>query len=627
MKRKKFHLTIIFCFLTVISAFANENFAAPIISKIEPPSWWANHTINPVRLLVRGENLQNAKVTSANKSLKISNIRINQRGDYLFFDVTIAPNTKPAKYEFEVLTAGGKTKIPFRILAPLNAKTNFQGITNEDVIYLIMTDRFADGDVSNNKEVNKNNPRGWHGGDFKGITQKIPYLKELGITAIWLTPWYDNPDEANRCDKPWCPYTNYHGYHAIDYYGVENHFGSLADLQEMIRECHKNGIKVIQDQVANHVGIQHPWAKNPPLENWFSPFAQNTFNNSVLLSPNSSQSERDNLLKGWFNELLPDNNHYEPEVAKYQIQNALWWIAMTGIDGIRQDTIQYMPRKFIADWSTAILKQYPKFYMVGEVFERDSAQTAFFQGGKIGWDNIDTKLPSVFDFKLWETSQEVFTGKKPMRALRDVLKYDGLYPNINNLTTLTNNHDTDRFMSLQGATKEGAKLHTAFMLATRGIPQLYYGEEVLMQGGHDPDNRQDFTKSEKSSRNPDEQETFEDVKNLIRLRKEFEALKYGKTIDLLYGDKFYVFARQFNEKTVIVGINYSDETEMLEFNESDLNLPKDNYLFVPDGVGKYVINISLAGNINGKFPLIFPAKSAVFYEVVTVKEYRKRYKN
>jgi glycosidase len=282
------------------------------------------------------------------------------------------------------------------------------------------------------------------------------------------------------------------------------------------------------------------------------------------------------------------------------------------------------------------LKQYPNFYLVGEVFEEDSAQTAFFQGGKAGWDGIDTFLPSVFDFKLWRTSQEVFTGKKPARALRDVLKYDGLYPNINNVTVLANNHDTDRFMSLPGATKEGAKLHLAYILATRGIPQLYYGEEILMTGGHDPDNRKDFpggfpgdatNKFTKEGRTADEQEMFEDVKNLINIRKEFEALKRGKTIDLLYNEQLYVFARQTDKQTVIVGINNSDKPEMLEFDEANLSLPKGKYLFSPNGVGKYVQGISLSSNINGKFSLRFPAKSAVFYGVYTVQEYEKRYKN
>lgn len=572
---------------------AGKNFSSPKISKVEPPNWWAKHTINPVRILVRGANFQDAKVVSKNKSLKISNVKVNNRADYLFFDAAISNNAKIGKYEFEVSTANGKTVVPFEISAPLDAKTNFRNITNDDVIYLIMPDRFADGDRANNKDVDRKNPRAWHGGDFKGIAKNIPYLKELGVTAVWLTPWYDNPDEANECDKPWCPNTNYHGYHAIDYYGVENHFGTMADLLEMIRECHRNGIKVIQDQVANHVGVQHPWTKNPPLENWFSPYSPNTFNNSVLLSPNASPAEKDNLIKGWFNELLPDLNQTEPEVARYEIQNALWWIGMTEIDGIRQDTIQYMPREFIRDWSGAIQRQYPNFYLVGEVFERDSAQTAFFQGGKTGWDKVDTKLPSVFDFKLWETSAEVFTGKKPVRALRDVLKYDGLYGDVNKITLLQNNHDTDRFMSLKGATKDGAKLHAAFMLATRGIPQLYYGEEILMTGGHDPDNRKDFpggfpgdskNKFTKEGRTSDEQEMFEWTRDWIKLRRNSLALKKGKTIDLFYDDDAYIFARNYQlvDWTVwsLIAVNESENQKEITFDSifpkkflgQDLNL-------------------------------------------------------
>jgi glycosidase len=590
------------------------------VEKVEPPSWWANHSVNPVRLLVRGANFEGAKIVSKNNLLKVSNVKINRRGDYLFFDVTIAGNAKPAKYDFEVSTATGRATIPFEISAPLNAKTNFQGITNDDIIYLIMPDRFANGDTSNDKDADRTNPRAWHGGDFRGITQKIPYLKELSITAIWLTPWYDNPDAANQCDKPWCPNTNYHGYHAIDYYGVENHFGTMDDLRKMVETAHRNGIKVVQDQVANHVGIQHPWAKNPPLDNWFSKFNQNSFNNSVLLSPNASQSERDNLLKGWFNELLPDINQDEPEVAKYEIQNALWWIATTGIDGIRQDTIQYMPREFIRDWSTAILKQYPKFYLVGEIFERDSAQTAFFQGGKTGWDNIDTNLPSVFDFKLWETSQEVFTGKKPMRALRDVLKYDGLYPNINRVTTLQNNHDTDRFMSLPNATLEGVMLHTAFTLSTRGIPQLYYGEEIAMTGGHDPDNRKDFpggwredsvNKFAKEGRTADEQKMFEWAQRWILLRRENKSLKEGKTIDLFYDNNVYVFARKLGQETFVLAFNNSNEPTR------SLMLPALN-IGVADG-SRVEPRIGIAGVSyvkNGEFGIFVNAKSVVAYEII-----------
>lgn len=660
MKSELSKIIFLLLFCVSIPVFAQS---LPIVSKIEPPNWWVDHTINPVRLLIRGANFQNSSVRSLDKNLRVSNIRINSRGDYIFFDVEISRKTKAGKYNFEISNSNGKTMIPFEILAPVDSK--IQTITNEDVIYLIMPDRFADGDTTNNKDVDRQNPRAWHGGDFKGITKNIPYLNELGITAIWLTPWYDNPDEANNCDKPWCPNTNYHGYHAIDYYGVENHFGTLADLQEMIRECQKKGIKVIQDQVANHVGVQHIWSKSAPLENWFSKYEPNSFNNSVLLSPNSSEKERKNLLEGWFNELLPDNNHYEPEVSKYQIQNALWWIGITGINGIRQDTIQYMPRKFIRDWSTAIQKQYPKFYLVGEVFEEDSAQTAFFQGGKIGWDDIDTELPSVFDFKLWRTSQEVFTGKKPARALRDVLKYDGIYPNINNVTVLANNHDTDRFMSLQGATKEGAKLHIAFILATRGIPQLYYGEEILMTGGHDPDNRKDFPggfssnsadKFTKSGRTVEEQEMFEWTQKWVKLRKSGlvepkigtggfynNSVKKGRTVDLFYDDDTYVFARfgnpfEFTPKFYTVfAFNASDKEKSVELSVEELDwrdgkgyLCFNNLIDAENSIknlkfSKKVVLVYLSKDAKipecfhgteNKFSLAIPDKSAIAFNVM-----------
>lgn len=572
---KPVFVIVALCFLS----FGVSAQGVPKVKKVEPPNWWAGHSINPVRLLIRGENLQNAAVRPVGAGVKASNIRVNPRGTYIFFDVEIESGTAPGNYPFKLTTSAGDAEIPFKLNAPLDPVGNFQGIDNSDVVYLIMPDRFANGDPSNDRPAdapvsasNRQNSRAWHGGDLRGVTSKLGYLKEMGVTAIWLTPWYDNPNEANECDQPWCPYTNYHGYHVIDYYGVEDRFGTMEDLRELVRRAHQNGIKVIQDQVANHIGLPHPWVNDPPLENWINPRKMNTFNNSVLLSPNASDEERDLLINGWFVELLPDLNQNEPEVSRYEIQNALWWAGMTGMDGIRQDTIQYMPREFIRDWSAAILKQYPKFWMVGEVFEEDSAQTAFFQGGRIGWDGIDTKLPAVFDFKLWRTSQEVFTGKKSARTLRDVLKYDGLYPDINNVVVLANNHDTTRFMSLDGATKEGAKLHTAFVLATRGIPQLYYGEEILMTGGHDPDNRDDFPggwaedKTDKftiEGRTPDEQEMFEWTAQWIALRKQNEAMRTGKTIDVHYDDNTYAFRRSTPTNDLLFIFNSSDEEQTL----------------------------------------------------------------
>lgn len=609
----------------------------PLVHKVEPPSWWANHSINPVRLLIRGERLFGARVRATKVGVRISDVRVNPNGNYVFVNVTIAPNAKAGDYPLQIETQYGKTKIPFAINAPLDVKKNFQGITNDDVIYLIMTDRFANGDPSNDSPENspaaandRKNPRAFHGGDFRGVINRLSYLKELGITAIWLTPWYDNPNGVVECPQPWCPNTNYHGYHAIDYYGVEDHFGTMKDLQELVEKAHALGIKVIQDQVANHVGIQHVWAANPPLENWFSKFRQNSFNNSALLSPNSSEEERRLLLTGWFNELLPDMNQYEPEVARYEIQNALWWIGMTGIDGIRQDTIQYMPRKFISDWSKAILRQYPKFWMVGEVFERDSAQTAFFMGGHKGWDDIDTNLPSVFDFKLWDTSCEVFTGKKPIRALRDVLKYDGLYPNVNNITTLTNNHDTKRFMSLEGATLEGAMLHTAFMLSIRGIPQLYAGEEILMEGSDDPFNRNDFPGGwkedsrnafTKEGRTANEQKMFEWTRDWIRLRRLLnqglinQALNHGREIsqtskmtDIFYDNDVYLFTRG----NFIVAFNNSSIKKKVSFPSFTVGL-NDTVRVSSRMRSGIAFNAK-----NGKVEIELDPKSAEVFDVVHV---------
>jgi neopullulanase len=569
-------------------------FAQPSVTKVDPPSWWANHTINPVRLLVRGTNLHGARVTSANPLLRISRVSVNERGTYVFCDVAISPATRPGKYQLTLQTPGGRSSIPFTIESPLDARTNFQGVTTDDIIYLIMIDRFADGDRSNNAPADspsdandRENPRGFHGGDLRGVIEQLPYLKQLGVTALWLTPWHDNWNGLNRCDKPWCPNTYYHGYHAIDYYAVEDRFGDLATLRELVQKAHAVGIKIIQDQVANHVGSQHPWVKDPPLDNWFhgtlANHELNRFQNSVLLSPNANTIEFRNVLDGWFSDDLPDMNQEEPEVARYEIQNALWWVGVTGIDGIRQDTIQYMPRFFIRDLSTALDRQYPKLWMVGEVFERDSAHTAFFIGGHRGKDGIDTKLDSVFDFALWNASLQVFTKKAPVRLLRDQLKYDALYPDASKLTVLANNHDTPRFMSLEGATLEGAKMHVAFVLSVRGTPQLYYGEEYGMEGKDDPDNRQDFVLG--FPRRPDPRRLamgnpytplqgslFTWTRSWIKLRREQPALRSGRLIDLFYDDLGYVFARQLGSETVIIAINRHDQAREVNISARSIGL-------------------------------------------------------
>lgn len=561
--------------------------------------------------------------------LQTSEVFVNRNGTYLFVSVRISPAARPGSYPLTLITPQGSTTIPFNIQAPLPAATHFRGVTSDDVIYLIMTDRFADGDPSNNTPAgasaaagDRKNPRAYHGGDLRGVINHLPYLKELGVTALWLTPWYDNWNGLNNCDKPWCPNTYYHGYHAIDYYAVEDHFGDLATLRELVEKAHALGLKVIQDQVANHVGSQHPWVKDPPLDDWFhgtlAEHARNKFQNSVLLSPHANREEFRNTLDGWFSDDLPDMNQEEPEVARYEIQNALWWVGATGIDGIRQDTIQYMPRTFIRDLSNALHRQYPQMWMVGEVFERDAAQTAFFIGGHAGWDGIDTKLDSVFDFPLWNTSLQVFTDRQPMKALRDQLKYDALYPEPLKITALANNHDTARFMSLEGATLEGAMMHIAFTLSVRGVPQLYYGEEIAMEGKEDPDNRHDFpggfpgdsrSAFEAGGRKAKDQEMYEWTRSWIRLRGGHSALRQGRLIDLFYDDDAYAFARQDNKETVIIAINRAAKKRAVTVPASAIGFKDGTELASVIGTS------GTARVVNGTATISMPSRAAVAYRV------------
>ncbi len=619
--------TIVFAAVAVSISAAQSN--SPSVSKVEPPSWWARHSINPVRLVVRGTNLAGAVVRPNRPGIQISNVLVNRNGTYLFFDVRIPPNSAPGSYPFTLQTPRGKAIIPFTIGTPPDSRTNFQGITNDDVIYLIMPDRFANGDQKNDQPFgtppaanDRKNPRGFHGGDLRGIINHLSYMKDLGVTALWLTPWYDNWNGLTECEKPWCPHTYYHGYHATDYYAVEDRFGDMATLRELVAKSHALGIKIIQDQVANHVGSRHPWVADEPLPNWFhgslAQHSLNKFQNSSVLSPHANQLEFRNTIDGWFSDDLPDMNQENPEVARYEIQNSLWWLGMTGVDGIRQDTIQYLPRFFIRQLSDALHRQYPKMWMVGEVMDPDAAHTAFFIGGHTGWDGVDTKLDSVFDFPLWEVSRKAFTGRAPLRSLRDALKYDALYPDPARITTLANNHDTARFMSLPGATLEGAMMHMAFILSTRGIPQLYYGEEIAMEGRDDPDNRRDFpggfpgdsrSAFRPSDRTPTERRMHEWTRAWIKLRQDHSAIRRGKLIDLLYEEDVYVFARQDQNETVILGFNKAAKQVKIVLSADSSGLKNGSEVAVLLGTtgGSRVAD--------GKIAITLPPRTAVAFAV------------
>jgi glycosidase len=594
------------------------------VDKIEPPSWWAGSAWTPIRLLVHGRNLSQAKVTAA-EPLAIGNLKTNQRGTYLFADLTISPSAHPGKHALHFVFADGKTQdVAFELLPPPSGSTRGQGFHSDDFIYLIMPDRFANGDTSNDDPAvskglfDRHNPRYYHGGDLQGILDHAGYLKDLGVTAVWLNPWYDNNNHLNekeRYDNK--PMADYHGYGAVDYYGVEEHFGSFDLLREMVRTLQSEGIKVIQDQVANHVGPYHPWTQDPPTPTWFNGTPEqhvaDTWQVWTLMDPHGTAATRHETLDGWFIDILPDMNQGDPEARRYLIQNALWWAGVTGLDAIRQDTMPYVPRDFWHDWAAALRKEFPRLRVVGEVFDGDPALVSFFQGGRRGNDGIDTGFHSVFDFPLYFALRSAFARNGDIRDVPKVLAHDFLYPSPGMLVTFLGNHDVERFISEKGATPEGLMMAFTALFTLRGVPMVYYGDELAMAGGNDPDNRRDFPGGWKedsrnafteAGRTAVENSVFHHVRKLAALRKQYPALANGRMTNLYTSEKQWVFARSVLGTTLIVGFNLGNQAAQVEIDTQGLSLADGAVL-------KGVLGAASATVSNGHLKLELPARRSL----------------
>jgi neopullulanase len=622
---------VLLLLITAVSAAAQ---GPPAVTKVEPPNWWAGHSINPVRVLLRGRNLAGARVEAVGAGLRAANVRVNAAGTYLFADVTIAPTARPGVRKLRLTTPGGVAEAQFEISAPLARAGRFQGFTPDDVLYLIMTDRFSDGDPSNNDpEVSRGmydraHARHYHGGDFKGIIQHLPYLKDIGVTAIWLTPWYDNVNHLNEREQypdtpggPRSPITDYHGYGATDYYGVEEHFGTLADLQRLVNEAHRLGLKVIQDQVANHTGPYHPWnTEGTPTPTWYNgtqgEHLANNFQTWVLHDPHAIPSLKRIVIEGWFIDILPDMNQHDVEAARYEIQNTLWWLGVTGLDGIRQDTWQYVPNDFWRDWTAAIKREYPHVNVVGEVLDGDVGHTSFYQGGRARTDGVDTGLDTLFDFPLLYPVRRAFAEGKQLREAVQIVSYDHLYPNASVLLPLIGNHDMGRFMSEPGATVNGLKLAETLIMTMRGTPQLYYGDEIAMRGAGDPDNRRDFPGGfpgdthnafEASGRTAEEREAIEHMRLLGRLRRELEPLRRGTLVNLYVAEQQWAYTRKTAHTSVIVAFNNDTQPATFEFDAAPTALSEGTRLDDRLNAGH---DIRVAG---GKLKITLPARTASIF--------------
>lgn len=607
----------------------STNAQTPTVEKVEPPNWWANYSINPVRVLIRGTNLEGAKVVGE-KGLAINNVKISANGHYLFADVTI-PKTAPAgKYNLKITTIKGAINAPFEISAKIDRTGRFQGYTPDDVIYFLMPDRFVDGEPSNDDPekskglYDRSKGRYYHGGDLQGVIDKLTYLKSLGVTAIWTTPVYDNNDKLDYKEVyDGQPTTGYHGYGATDMYAVDEHLGDLAKLRELIDKAHAAGIKVIQDQVANHTGPYHIWANDPPTPTWWNGTLENHPNNNwqkwTTMNPRATYQTQARNIDGWFINILPDFNQNDPEVEKYLIQNSLWWLEMNGFDAIRMDTLPHVPRTFWAKWGAAIHKEYPKVNILGELYDGDPALLAYFQSGRKGFDGIDTQIDTLYDYALFYPIRNAFAKGEQIRGVSTMFAHDWLYPNPNVLTTFIGLHDMERFMNEKGATVEGLKLAQTLIMTSRGTPLLYYGDELAMRGGADPDNRRDFPGGfpgdarnafASAGRTDEENNVWNHLAALGKLRANFTPLRDGKTLDLLDEEQQMAYVRMTEKQAVLVVFNNDTKPAEVAF---DVSMIKPFPLNSPmtDRLGKSPdFNIE-----NGKVKFTMPARAGGVYTV------------
>jgi glycosidase len=551
------------------------------VTKLEPPNWWIDF-VPDLELMITGNNLESARIACFQTGVTIVRSKVTGSGHYVFLWLKIAPSAPAGPITFNVETQAGKTSVNFSLERRSSRSGKFQGFSQDDVIYLIMPDRFADGDPSNDEiagfpgTYDRSKPRAYHGGDLRGILDHLDYLRDLGVTTIWLTPVVENAPASPQ---------DYHGYGAVDEYAVEQHFGTMKDLQDLVSSAHAKGLKVILDFVPNHVGPRHPWAAAPPEPDWFhgtrDHHTTSNGNFQYLADPHAPPRYWRDVLDGWFAGVLPDLNQENPDVAHYFTQNALWWAEETGIDGYRLDTFPYVSRSFWSQWHQALRSIYPRMTTVGEVFNRNPDVTSFFAGGRAQFDGIDSGVSTVFDFPLFNALRDVISGGATVQTITDVLSRDRLYPHPELLVPFLGNHDVRRLASLPDMSAEKLKLAFSVLLTMRGIPEIYYGDEIGMTGGDDPDNRHDFPGGFpgdardaflESGRTPQQQELFSHIQHLLALRRDHASLRQGQLWNIFWNQTTYAFARISKDERVLVITNWAGNPESVAFSLSDTPL-------------------------------------------------------
>ncbi|GGH67802.1 glycosidase [Filimonas zeae] len=555
-------------------------------ASVYPGNWWVGMKYNKVQLMLRGDNadFKQQQVRIQYPGVKVTGVHTAENGKYLFVDVAVQPTAKPGTVAIELT---GTNKKKQAVSWPLLARrkgigTNYaRGVTSEDFIYFLMPDRFSNGDTTNDhvagmrdQSLNREDIGARHGGDLQGIINHLDYFQRMGVTALWLTPILEN-DMPERTE---------HGYAFTDHYAIERRVGGAKMYQQLSDELHKRGMKLIQDAVYNHTGSYHFLAMDPPAKSWFHQwpsFTQTNFKEQPIFDPYASARDRSITTDGWFVPSMPDLDQTNPYVANFLIQHALWCVEMFGVDGWRIDTYIYNDLPFMNRCNKALTDEYPRMTMFGEAWVGGTANQAYFAENNIN-TGFKSNLQGVVDF------QTLFTGIKPaltdtasgdgVQKLYNTLSNDFLYKNPMRNVVFLDNHDMSRFFSEIQEDPKRQKIGIGWLLTTRGIPQLYYGTEVLMKGFSNPDGlvRLDFPGGwEGDTRNAFTGKGLTATETAIQqytqkmgiFRKNSSAIKTGKLMQYLPAKGLYIYFRYNAQQTVMCVMNTSGKEAAVNFSD------------------------------------------------------------
>lgn len=571
MKRTVFSVLITLIALNIVSGQVQ-------LERVEPMFWWAGMKSPDLQLMVYGENISETNVSLEYSGVELVSVSKVQNPNYLFIDLKLSESVKPGSFDLLFQKENETVETyNYELKARENGSASREGFDQSDVIYLITPDRFVNGNPGNDqvegmKELpDRTDKDGRHGGDIRGIINSLDYLQDMGFTAVWLNPVLEN----NMTQ------VSYHGYSTTDFYKVDPRFGSNEEYRELNDELDKRGMKLIMDMIFNHCGSEHWWMDDLPMNDWINHYPEykiTSHRRTVNQDPHSSESDYKAMVDGWFVPTMPDLNQKNEFMKNYLIQNSIWWIEFVGLEGIRQDTWPYPDKHMMAEWTQRVLEEYPDFNIVGEEWSLNPAIVSYWQKGQNNFDGYECHLPSLMDFPLQSAVSSGLTNEEGwgtgLIEMYEMLANDFLYPDPDNLVVFPDNHDMSRFFVQVGEDVNLLKMGIAYFLTTRGIPQLYYGTEVLMThegnehgniraefpGGWTDHDVNAFTGEGLTAEQKKVQNYISTIQNW---RRNKEVIHHGKLIHFTPEDGIYTYFRYNDDETVMVVLNKNREEKML----------------------------------------------------------------